>query len=74
MTCNKTTDDTKKLFKRLFAEALDKKFRKLDEELKNVELPPPSRRHKVAMNRLFREQVGGSFIPYPEVDDLDDHL
>ena len=74
MISNKTTDDTIELFKRLFAEALDKKFRELDEELKNVELPPPSRRHKVAMNRLFREQVGGSFIPYPDADNLDNHL
>ncbi len=28
----------------------------------------PSRRHKIRMNRLFRERVGGSFLPFAEVD------
>ena len=74
MTCNKTTDDTRELFKRLLSESLDEKFRELDEEMKNVELPPPSRRHKVEMNRLFREHVGGSFIPFPDADNLDNNL
>jgi len=28
----------------------------------------PSKRFKLKMNRLFRERVGGKFIPHPEVD------
>ncbi len=27
-----------------------------------------SRRHKLNMNRIFRQKVGGSFLPFPEVD------
>ena len=27
-----------------------------------------SHRHKIKMNRIFRELVGGKFIPFPEVD------
>lgn len=29
-----------------------------------------SHRHKIRMNRIFRERVGGSFLPYPEVDNI----
>ena len=29
-----------------------------------------SHRHKIQMNRIFRERVGGSFLPYPEADNL----
>ena len=32
------------------------------------EIPSPSKRHKIRTNRLFRERVGGSFLPFPEVD------
>ncbi len=39
-----------------------------DEEIGDIELPPPSKRHKIRMNRIFRENVGGSFLPFPEVD------
>ena len=39
-----------------------------EEEFKDIELPPPSKRHRIRMNRIFREYVGGSFIPFPEVD------
>ena len=36
-----------------------------DEEIK------VSRRHKIRMNRIFRERVGSpTFLPYPEVDNL----
>ena len=41
---------------------------KNDEELKNIEVPPPSKWLKRQMNRLFRERVGGSFLPFPEED------
>ena len=39
-----------------------------EEELEKIEVPPPSKRHKIQMNRLFRERVGGSFLPFPEAD------
>ena len=38
------------------------------EDLESIELPPPSKRHKIRMNRIFRENTDGTFIPYPEVD------
>ena len=45
------------------------KFDLIDEEkINDIELPPPSKRHKIQMNRLFRERVGDSFLPFPEVD------
>ena len=39
-----------------------------EEKINDIELPPPSKRHKIRMNRLFRERVGGSFLPFPEID------
>ena len=39
-----------------------------EEKIDGIELPPPSKRHKIRMNRIFRENVGGSFLPFPEVD------
>ena len=39
-----------------------------EEELKDIEVPPPSKRYKIRINRLFRERVGGTYLPYPEVD------
>lgn len=44
-----------------------------DEELDiddNTEPVEVSHRHKIKMNRFFRERVGGHFLPYPEVDNL----
>ena len=41
-----------------------KKFMAID----TTETHEPSKRFKVKMNRLFREQVGGNYIPHPEVD------
>ena len=43
---------------------------KNDEELKNIEVPPPSKWLKRQMNRLFRERVGSSFLPFPEEDTI----
>ena len=34
----------------------------------DVEIPPLGKRHKIKMNRLFRERVGGTFLPFPEAD------
>ncbi len=33
-------------------------------------MPPISKQYKIQMNRLFRERVGGSFLPFPEEDTL----
>ena len=38
-----------------------------EEELNDIEI---SKHHKIQMNRLFRERVGGTYIPYPEVDNF----
>ena len=46
----------------IFDEAFD-----LDGNTESVEV---SHRHKIRMNRLFRERVGGKFLPYPEVDNV----
>ncbi len=58
------------LFKRALSEGLEAKFRKTEEETEDMEMPPLSRRHKIRMNRLFRERVGGKFLPFPEVDNI----
>ena len=60
--------DKQQLFRRAIFEGLSAKIDKTTEEYKDIELPPPSKRHKIRMNRLFRERVGGSFLPFPEVD------
>ena len=50
-------------------------FDPIDEEaFKDIELPPPSKRHKIRMNRVFRERVGGTFLPFPEVDNIYDRV
>ena len=41
-----------------------------DEEIENMERPPATKRHKIRMNRLFRERVGGTFLPFPEADNF----
>ena len=41
---------------------------KNQEEINDIEISPPSKHHKIRMNRLFRERVGGLFLPFPEVD------
>ena len=58
------------LFKRALSEALDSKICEIEEETKDVELPPLSKRYKIRMNRLFRERVGGTFLPFPEADNF----
>ena len=60
------------LFKRALTEAMEIKLSKIEKENENVELPPYSTRHKRRMNRLFRDYVGGSFVPFPEEDISDD--
>ena len=41
-----------------------------EEEIDDIEIPPPSKRHQIRMNRLFRERVGGTFLPFPEADNF----
>ncbi len=41
-----------------------------EEEIKDIEMPPPHKRHKIRMNRLFRERVCGTFLLFPEVDNF----
>ncbi len=62
------------LFKRALSEGLEAKFRKTEEKIENIEMPKPSKRHKTRMNRLFRERVSGTFLPFPEVDNLYERL
>ena len=47
----------------------DEEFNRIMEEIADMEIPPLSRRHKRKMNCLFRERVGGEYIPFPEEDD-----
>jgi hypothetical protein len=61
-------DDASRVwFKRALEEALEVDV--FDFEEKN-EMMPFSRRHKIRMNRFFRERVGTSSLPYPEADNL----
>ena len=68
----KMLDKNAVLFRRALTEAMEIKLSKIEKENENVELPPYSTRHKRRMNRLFRDYVVGSFVPFPEEDILDD--
>ena len=50
---SKEKDQDRELFKRAISEALDLKIQEIDEEIKNVELPPQSKRHKTIMKRII---------------------
>ena len=56
------------LLDRALNEMVHEEARKFVEEGRDCGLPPASKRHKIRMNRLFRERVGGSFLPFPEED------
>ena len=62
------------LFKQAFLEAMENKISHTEAEISDIEIPPLSRRHKIRMNRLFRERVGGTFLPFPEEDNLYERL
>ena len=64
------SNENRELFRRALSDAMDLKIRKIEEEINDVELPQPSKRHKIRMNRIFRERVGGDFLPYPEADNF----
>ncbi len=63
-------NEVRELFKRALSEAVDTEIHEIEEETEDVEMLSLSRRHKIRMNRLFRERVGGSFLPFPEEDNL----
>ena len=67
-------DKKQELFKRALSEAIDMKVREIEKETENMEMPALSRRHKIRMNRLFRERVGNYFLPFPEEDNLYERL
>ena len=64
------SNENRELFRRALSDAMDLKIRKIEEEINDIELPQPSKRHKIRMNRIFRERVGGDFLPYPEADNF----
>lgn len=55
-----------KLIELALSDTADEEF-DIDDNTEPIEV---SHRHKIRMNRLFRERVGGSFLPYPEVDNI----
>jgi len=57
-------------FDRILRETVRSRLQKLLEEPDYTERPPATKRHKIRMNCLFRERVGGSFLPFPEVDNF----
>ena len=63
-------NENRELFKRALAEAMERKISIEEEKLNTAPSIQPSKRHKIRMNRIFRERVGGSFLPFPEVDNL----
>ena len=65
------SNENLELFKRALSEGVAAKISKIEEETKDMKISP-TRRHKIRMNRLFCEHVGGSFVPFPEEDDLDE--
>ena len=66
---NMSEEDRNRFWRGVFADS-DSELQQIEEEAKNMELLPYTRRHKLRMNRLFRERVGGSFLPFPEADNL----
>lgn len=60
--------ENRELFARALSDAAESEIKRMDEEIKDMEIPPPSKRHKIRMNRIFRERTGGSFLPFPEED------
>ena len=63
-------NENRELFKRALSEAIDSKIRKIQKETEDIEIPPIGKRHKIRMNRLFRERIGGAFLPFPKEDNL----
>lgn len=66
---DRAADDNRELFKLALKEALDAKFSTIEDEIKDVQLPPLSKRYKIGMNHIFRECTDGAFIPFPDEED-----
>ena len=73
-----TTEEEKPdRFDELLLEVGKRIFLEAEPDMKDcadVEMPPLTKRHKRRMNRLFRERVGGKFIPHPDVDNFWERL
>ena len=62
--------ENREILERVLADMAELEVRMLEEETKDFEMPPLGRRHMIRMNRVFRERVGGTYLPYPGVDNL----
>ena len=65
---NAENTNNEELFRSILSDVIDAEYCEFEEYTEI--LSPPSKRHKIRINRLFRERVGGSFLPFPEVDNL----
>ncbi len=61
-------DEFDALLAKAFNEYAAKEFEALDSCENCIHMR--SRRHKIRMNRFFREKVGSKKLPYPEVDNV----
>lgn len=53
----------------LFKKAVEEACRREIEEIEAMDIDcTPTDKEKKCMNRLFRERVGGDYLPHPEVD------
>ena len=64
------SNDNREIFKRALSDAVNSKIRQNEEKIKDMEIPSLSKRHKIRMNRLFRERVGRAFLPFPDEDNF----
>ena len=64
------SNESRELFMRALSDAVDLETLEIEGEIKDMEIPRPSKQHKIRMNRLFRERVGGTFLPFPEADNF----
>ena len=64
------SEDRLELFHSALIEEVYAQLQKFDKEAEDIELLSPSKRHKIRMNRLFREHIGDTFLPFPEIDNF----
>ena len=50
--------EIRELFNRAINEAVSSQFDKMIADAKDIELPEPSKRHRLEMNRILREATG----------------
>ena len=58
------SSENRELFKRALSEAMDSKMRKIEEEIKDIELP------KMRMDRPSRERIDGALLEFSEEENL----